>query len=102
MTDILRARRESMRWTLLNGLNNARPLGAMDVLLLSVVQSLYPDATAKELHAELEYLESKDLVVITRRPDGHWHSKLSGKGIDVVEYTVACPAGINQPAKYWG
>ena len=40
MTDIVKARRESMRWLLLNALNNARPLGAMDVLVLSVVQAI--------------------------------------------------------------
>ena len=40
MTDIVKARRESMRWLLSNTLNNARPLGAMDVLLLSVVQAI--------------------------------------------------------------
>ena len=38
MTDIVKARRENMRWLLLNTLNNARPLGAMDVLVLTVVQ----------------------------------------------------------------
>ena len=102
MTDLVKARRENMRWLLLNALNNARPLGAMDVLVLTVVQAIYPDATANELHAQLAYLENKELVVINRKPDGHWHSVLSSDGIDVVEYTIDCPAGIARPAKYWG
>lgn len=102
MTDIVKARRESMRWLLLNALNNARPLGAMDVLVLSVVQAIFPDATANELHAQLAYLEDKELVDISRKPDGHWHSVLSSDGIDVVEYTIDCPAGIARPTKYWG
>lgn len=102
MTDIVKARREGMRWLLLNALNNARPLGAMDVLVLTVVQAIYPDATANELHAQLAYLENKELVDIERQPDGHWHSVLNSNGIDVVEYTVNCPAGIARPAKYWG
>lgn len=102
MTDIVKARRESMRWLLLNALNNARPLGAMDVLVLSVVQAIFPDATANELHAQLAYLEDKKLVDIIRKPDGHWHSVLSSDGIDVVEYTIGCPAGIARPTKYWG
>ena len=59
MTDLVKARRENMRWLLLNALNNARPLGAMDVLVLTVVQAIYPDATANELHAQLAYLENK-------------------------------------------
>ena len=102
MTDIVKARRESMRWLLSNTLNNARPLGAMDVLLLSVVQAIFPDATANELHVQLAYLEDKGLVDIMRQRDGHWHSVLSSDGIDVVEYTIDCPAGIARPAKYWG
>ncbi|OTG68296.1 hypothetical protein B9T25_06335 [Acinetobacter sp. ANC 4470] len=102
MTDLVKARRENMRWLLLNALNNARPLGAMDVLLLTVVHAIHPDATARELHTELEYLESKDLIDIERQPTGHWHSKLNALGIDVVEYTVNCPAGIARPTKYWG
>ena len=73
MTDLVKARRENMRWLLLNALNNARPLGAMDVLVLTVVQAIYPDATANELHAQLAYLENKELVDIIRKPDGHWH-----------------------------
>ena len=102
MTDLVKARRENMRWLVLNALNNARPLGAMDVLLLTVGQAIYPDASANELHAQLGYLEDKQLVDIERQPDGHWHAKLNSNGIDVVEYTVDCPAGIARPTKYWG
>ena len=102
MTDLVKARRENMRWLLLSTLNNARPLGAMDVLVLTVVQAIYPDATANELHAQLAYLENKELVDIARKPDGHWHAILNSNGIDVVEYTIDCPAGIARPNKYWG
>jgi hypothetical protein len=40
MTDIAKARRESMRWQLLNALNKARPLGAMDVLFIGDASNL--------------------------------------------------------------
>lgn len=100
--DLTKARRESMRWLLLNGLNKARPLGAMDILLLSVVQAIYPDATPNELQGQLGYLKDKKLVDILIQPDGYWHIKLNAEGIDVVEYTVDCPAGIARPTKYWG
>ena len=53
-------------------------------LILTVVQAIYPDASANELHAQLGYLEDKDLVDIDRQPDGHWHAKLNSNGIDVV------------------
>ena len=103
MTDIEleKARRESMRWQLLNALNKARPIGAMDVLLLSALQALYAATTVTELHSQLEYLSDRKLVEIHKQPDGHWHSKLTHHGIDVVEYTVDCHAGIARPTKYW-
>lgn len=99
--EIAKARRESMRWNLLNTLHKARPLGAMDTLLLTVVQSIYQNTSVNELHSELEYLSDRKLVDITKQPDGHWHSKLTHYGIDIVEYTVDCYAGIARPPKYW-
>lgn len=101
MTDLAKTRRESMRWQLLNALNKARPIGALDVLLLSVMQDIYPNCTANELHTELEYLEDRKLINIDKKPIGNWHSKLTHYGVDIVEYTVDCFAGIARPAKYW-
>jgi hypothetical protein len=101
MTDMAKARRESMRWQLLNALNKARPIGAMDILLLSVMQAIYADSSVNELHTQLEYLADRKLLVLTKQPDGHWHSKLTHYGIDIVEYTVDCHAGIARPEKYW-
>ncbi|MBK0062399.1 MULTISPECIES: hypothetical protein [unclassified Acinetobacter] len=101
MTDIEKARREGMRWQLLNALNKGRPIGAMDVLLLSVMQDLYSDCTVNELHTQLEYLDDRKLIEIVKKPDGHWFSKLTHYGIDIVEYTVDCYPGIARPPKYW-
>lgn len=99
--DLLKVRRESLRWHLLNALDKARPLGALDILLLDVVRCIYADATANELHAQLDYLHSHHFVELTKRPDGHWHAKLTHIGIDVVEYVADCPVGIARPDKYW-
>lgn len=99
--DLLKVRRESMRWYLLNALDKARPLGALDVLLLDVVRSIYVDVTVNELHQQLDYLQGHGLIDIVKNPNGHWHSRLNYNGIDVVEYTVDCPKGIARPAKYW-
>jgi hypothetical protein len=100
--DMLKARREGMRWHLLNAMDKARPLGAIDTLLLDVVRCIYPDTTANELHTQLDYLNGLALVVLIKQPDGHWHSRLSASGVDVVEYTTDCPIGIARPIKYWG
>lgn len=99
--DVLKSRRESMRWHLLNALDKARPIGALDILLLDIIRCIYADATNNELHAQLDYLHSHHFVELEKRPDGHWHAKLNHNGIDVVEYTIDCPVGIARPAKYW-
>ncbi|WP_151777314.1 hypothetical protein [Acinetobacter brisouii] len=99
--DLAKSRREGMRWNILNALDKARPLGALDMLLLDVMRSIYPDTTPQELHVQLEYLEQRKMIEIQRQPDGHWHSKLDRLGIDCVEYTIDCQAGIARPTKYW-
>ncbi|MDO4427821.1 MAG: hypothetical protein Q4B88_06800 [Moraxella sp.] len=99
--DTLKIRRESMRWYLLLALHNARPLGAVDILLLDVVRSIWADGTPTEVHNQLDYLHSHHFVELTKRPDGHWHAKLTHIGIDVVEYVADCPVGISRPEKYW-
>ena len=48
--DLLKTRRAGMRWHLINALDKARPIGALDTLLLDVMREIYPDATANELH----------------------------------------------------
>ena len=53
-----------MRWHLLNALDKARPLGALDTLLLDVMRALYADTTPQELHVQLDYLEERKLVEI--------------------------------------
>lgn len=99
--DLQRNRREAMRWHLMNALDKARPIGALDVLLLDVMRSIYVDTTANELHQQLDYLADRKLVHIEKQPTGHWHSCLTSLGVDVVEYTVDCNAGIARPVKYW-
>ena len=99
--DLLKSRREAMRWHLMNALDKARPIGALDVLLLDVMRSIYSDTTANELHQQLDYLAQRALVKIDKQPTGNWHSCLTSLGVDVVEYTVDCHAGIARPVKYW-
>lgn len=99
--DHARLRREALRWLILLTLNNARPIGAFEGLVLSVAQSEYPDATALELRRELDYLHERDLVLLDKQPTGRWHASLTRHGMDVCEYTVDCEPGIARPKKYW-
>jgi hypothetical protein len=97
--DHSRLRREALRWLILLTLNNARPIGAYEGLVLSVAQSEYPDATALELRREMDYLNERELIKLDKQPSGKWHADLTRHGVDVAEYTVVCEAGIARLAK---
>lgn len=101
MIDHRKVRRESMRWSLILTLNNARPIGAHEQLVLQTVQGVYPDATLTEVRRELEYLHDRKLIEVERDPAGAWRAKLTHYGVDLAEYTVECFPGIARPEKYW-
>lgn len=91
------ARRGAMRWHLLAAINLSRPQGMYTGGLLPIMQSVYPDATELEIRKELDYLEERNLVKITRDPLDRWMVELGRHGIDVAEYTVECEPGISRP-----
>lgn len=99
--DPAKVRRESMRWNILLTLNNARPIGAYEELVLATIQAIYPDATALEVRRELDYLADRKLVELRKEPSGRWFCDLTRYGVDVAEYTVDCAPGIARPEKYW-
>lgn len=101
MIDPNKVRRETMRWNILLVLNNARPVGAYEELVLATMQGMFPDASALEVRRELDYLADRDLVDLRKEPSGRWFAELKRYGVDVVEYTVECDPGIGRPAKYW-
>lgn len=101
MVDQAKVRRESMRWNILLTLNNARPIGAYEELVLSTIQAIYPDATALELRRELDYLAGRSLVELKKEPGGRWFADVTRDGVDIAEYTVDCQPGIARPVKYW-
>lgn len=102
MVDMAKIRREHIRWNILLTLNNARPIGAHEEVVLSVIQAIYRDATHLELRRELDYLADRELVDLRKEPSGRWFADLTRYGVDVAEYTVVCDPGIARPEKYWG
>lgn len=101
MLDPAKVRRESMRWHILLTLNNSRPIGAYEELVLATVQGIFPDATHLEIRRELDYLADRGLIDLTKEPSGRWFSDLTRYGVDLAEYTVDCEPGIARPKKYW-
>lgn len=100
MIDQVRHRREFGRWVLMLGLYNAKPIGAWEELLLSIMQGMWPDATAREMKLGLDYLADRKLIDLKKEPHGRWFADLNRYGVDVVEYTVPCEPGIARPEKY--
>lgn len=99
--DLAKIRREAIRWNILLTLNNARPVACHESVVLSVIQAIYPDATPNELRRELDYLEDRLLIDLTRSPSGPWSAGLTRYGVDIAEYTIDCEPGIGRPVKYW-
>ena len=55
-------RREQLRWILIMALNNARPYGTAESVLLATAQAVYPAATALEVRSDMDYLDTRRLV----------------------------------------
>lgn len=96
-----KARREGMRWNVINALNKARPYTTSEAFLLDIMRGIYPDTTALELRQQLDYLHDRKLVDVTKQPSGLWFADLTRLGVDIAEYTIDCQAGIARPVKYW-
>ena len=97
--DIVKRRREHIRWILLRALDNARPEGTNESVLLMTIQGLYADATQREIRRELDYLGDRRVISIQNQHTGLWHAELARYGVDIVEYTVECEPGIARPAR---
>ncbi len=100
--DIEKARRESLRWLILQCLNSAQPIGTNEDVILSALSPVMPDLTQLDLRRNLDYLAERELITISGRgTQPAWFCKLDRYGIDIVEYTIDCAPGIARPAKYW-
>ena len=99
--DMDKARRETIRWHILVAINSGRPYAVAEPLILSAIQSIPVECTARDLRRELDYLEDRDLVDLNRAEGAPWSAELSRYGVDVVEYTLPCDPGIARPKKYW-
>ncbi|GKT22578.1 MULTISPECIES: hypothetical protein [unclassified Acidovorax] len=95
--DILKVRREAIRWHLLSAINLSRPVGIYTEALLPIVQSVYVDATHQEIRRELDYLEAREMCAIVRDPLDRWSVDLTRTGIDFVEYTIDAQPGVARP-----
>jgi len=99
--DLEKAQREESRWRILRALDAGRPLPVSETVLFRVLSDSSLPITPQQLRRELSYLAEKDLVTLKDEDQPTWGASLSAYGIDVVEYSVRAPAGINRPDKWW-
>ena len=95
--NMLKARREAIRWHLLSAIDISRPVGIYTEALLSIIQSVYPDATHQEVRRNLDYLEEREMVKIQKDPMDRWAVDLTRIGIEFGEYTIDAQPGIARP-----
>ena len=99
--DLDRARRETLRWRILKTLDAGRPLAVSEQIILRTLEDTHHDVTPHGLRRELEYLTERGLVTLEGVTGPVWSARLTRHGIDVVDYTVDCQAGIARPAKWY-
>lgn len=97
MIDLVKTRREDLRWHLLSAVNLSRPVGIYTEPLLAIVRAVYPDATHQEVRVNLDYLEEREMVRISKDPLDRWMVDLTRTGIDFVEYNIDAQPGVSRP-----
>lgn len=96
-------RRQEIRWRFLAVCNAGRPQSIQEILMLRALEDINLNLTANELRREAAYLSEKGLIETRKpiNPENPWSFLLTATGVDVVDYSVDCPSGINRPEKYW-
>lgn len=94
--DLTKIRREALRWLCLKTLCGDMRYCGTDLALLNIARSEYPDATLTEMRHELQYLLLAKLLTLTEKRS-RWRLQLTQDGVDIAEYTIACPPAIGRP-----
>jgi hypothetical protein len=97
--DLERAQREEARWRILRVLDIGRPRGMAETVIWRTLNDIELPITPPGVRRELHYLRDRGLITITGEDAETLVAALTGNGVDVVEYTVACQPGIARPPK---
>ena len=99
--DLDRSQREEARWRVLRALDASRPVLLSETVIHRTLADVELQVSPAGLRRELMYLRDKGLIDLIDTHAPTWLAKLTPMGIDVVEYTIAAPAGIARPEKWW-
>lgn len=98
--DLERAQREEARWRILRVLDAGRPLPVSESVIWRVLQDINLPITPHGLRRELDYLRDRKLITVMDEDQPTWSAELTRYGVDIVEYTIPCEAGIARPKKW--
>src|SRR5579863_2396113 len=93
--------REEARWRILRVLDAGRPIAVSESIIWRVLHDIRLPMSVATVRREIDYLRDLGLVEIEGEDTETWYAKLTARGVDVVEYTSAAPAGVARPRKYW-
>lgn len=99
--DLEQKQREEARWRILRVLDAGRPIAVSENIIWRVLGDIHLPLSLTQLRRELTYLRDLGLVELDGEESETWFAKLTAEGVDVVEYTLAAPAGVKRPRKYW-
>jgi hypothetical protein len=99
--DLEQKQREEARWRILRVLDAGRPIAVSENIVWRVLHDIRLPMSVSSVRREIDYLRDLGLIEVEGEKTETWFAKLTAQGVDVVEYTLAAPAGIARPRKYW-
>lgn len=98
---IERARRENLRWRVLECVHAARvgdpDGGVMESVLHRALNIAPAQITRTELRMALDWLRDNELISLDVSNAGNWYAELRPLGHNCIEYPEECPRGISPP-----
>jgi DNA-binding transcriptional ArsR family regulator len=99
--DLEQKQREEARWRILRVLDAGRPIAVSENIVWRVLHDIRLPMSISSVRREIDYLRDLGLAEVEGEDTETWFSKLTARGVDVVEYTISAPAGVARPRKYW-
>jgi DNA-binding transcriptional ArsR family regulator len=99
--DLEQKKREEARWRILRVIDAGRPIAVSEQIIWRVLLDIKLGLSLNAVRRELAYLRDHGLVELEGEGTETWFGKLTGNGVDVVEYNFPSPAGVARPRKYW-
>lgn len=94
-----RARTGGARWRILVVLEAGRPTNVNEDLIRICLDEANVPVSPQEVRRELDYLRDSGLVELHGEDSEYWSAALTAKGLEVVEYRVPNPPGVDRPRR---